>query len=94
MAKTSIKNWSPADKRYGWKFGGEGGDEVVGVREAAKMVGLSHKYLYEILKDADRSKPGSRAYPLRMGKRPHTGDICICVRSIEEYKRGRVPIEC
>ena len=94
MAVSSLKDWSVADKRYGWKFGGVTGEEVVGVREAARLVGLSHKYLYEVLRDDNRIKPGSRGYPLRKGKRPHTGEICICVRSIEEFKKSRRPVEC
>lgn len=90
----SVKDWSVADKRYGWKFGGDDGEQVAGVREAARLTKLSHKYLYELLRDTDRENPGSRAYPLRKGKRPHTGEICICVRSIEEFNKRRVPVEC
>lgn len=89
----STKDWSAADRRYGWKFGGEDGNDVVGVREAARLTGYSHTYIYEILKDEDRHEPGSRAYPLRKGERPHTNEICICRRSVEEFRRLRTPVE-
>jgi hypothetical protein len=89
----NVKNWNAADRRYGWRFGGETGLEVVGVRDAARLTGLSHTYLYELLKDDDRETPGARAYPLRKGKRPHNGDICICKRSIEEFNKLRIPVE-
>lgn len=93
MAVASVKNWSEADKRYGWKFGGEDGEDVVSVREAARLIGFSHTYLYELLSDSDRAKPGARAYPLRKGRRPHTSEICVCKRSIEEFKNRRKPVE-
>lgn len=89
--KHSVKGWSEADKRYGWKIGCEG---WMAVKEAGPALGYSPNYLYELLGLEDKQEPSSKGYPLRAVQDPvNKRRMRICVRSIREFNQLRKPVE-
>ena len=91
MAKLSVKDWSLADHRYGWKIGCEGWATI---KEAATLLGYVPGYVYQLLKLEDRQNPTSRAFPLRAANDPISGcRLRLCVRSIKEFHKLRALVE-
>lgn len=89
--KHSVKGWSEADRRYGWKIGSEGWKTV---KEAAPVLGYTVQYVYELLAMDDKQEPSSKAYPLRAVQDPvHKRRMRICARSIREFNELRKPVE-
>jgi hypothetical protein len=89
--KHNTAEWSAADRRYGWKLLC---DDGLPIKQAAQELGYSVAYLYELKDTPDRSKPGSKAWPLRFAQDPVNGRrMVVCIRSIAEFKRLREPVE-
>jgi hypothetical protein len=89
--KTDVKDWSLADKRYGWQFGCDG---TVNSTEAARLIGKSQPWVSAILNGNSRKTPGGRGYPIRAGKSKDSDrNWEVCLRSINEYLAARQPIE-